>query len=303
MTPNQFDQACRYLLRLHAAPLLSWLLGLPPERLDFVEWLDARQVPWPGQPDRVCDTVAHLRDPLRGGLPWAMVVEFQIEPDEQMFGRVLSYLGELWRACKPTPHRGDRFQVGAVVVNLTDRGRASSRMRLSGTRLGTALSVVEWNLASKPARRLLAQVEAGEAPRAALAWLPLFKGGDRPGIIDDWRRLAEQETDVEVRRALGLAVLFAEPAGCAPLWREALKEWNIVESKIVQEWTKEARQQGKIEGQAGALLDVLDSRFGATPPELAGAIRACTDLEQLRRWTRQAAKVSSLAKFRRDAGL
>ena len=117
MTPNPYDQACRYLLRLCPVPLLAWLLRLAPAQIDFVEWLDTQQIPWPGQPDRTCDTVAHLRDQRRGGLPWAVVVEFQIDPDELMFGRGLSYLGELWRACKPTPHRGDRFrEVGIARV-------------------------------------------------------------------------------------------------------------------------------------------------------------------------------------------
>jgi hypothetical protein len=69
MKSNEFDQACRYLLRLWGTPLLAWLLRLAPEHLDFVDWLDARQVVWPGQPDRTCDTVAHLRDAKRGGLP------------------------------------------------------------------------------------------------------------------------------------------------------------------------------------------------------------------------------------------
>lgn len=63
MTTNPYDQACRFLLQLFAAPLLAWLLRLPPGRPDFVGWLDTRGLPWPGQKDRVCDTVAHLRDP------------------------------------------------------------------------------------------------------------------------------------------------------------------------------------------------------------------------------------------------
>ena len=51
---NIYDQACRYLLRQCAIPLLAWLLRLPPGQLDFVEWLDTRALPWPGQSDRIC---------------------------------------------------------------------------------------------------------------------------------------------------------------------------------------------------------------------------------------------------------
>ena len=76
MPENIFDQACRYLLRQCAAPLLTWLLRLPPGKLDFVEWLDTRSLPWPGQSDRTCDTVAYLRDGIAGGVPWAVPVEF-----------------------------------------------------------------------------------------------------------------------------------------------------------------------------------------------------------------------------------
>jgi hypothetical protein len=93
--PNPYDQACRFLLRQFDRPLLSWLLGLPLVELAFVDWLDTRALPWPGQSDRTCYTVAFLRDRVTGGLPWAVPVEFQIDPAPLMFGRGLEYLGSL----------------------------------------------------------------------------------------------------------------------------------------------------------------------------------------------------------------
>ena len=125
MSPNRYDQACRFLLRLFAVPLLSWLLRLDPARLDFAGWLDTRGLPWPGEPDRTCDTVARLRDPQQNGRPFAVPVEFCVEPDARMFGRGLRYLGGLWEEYKPSAHPGDRFELGLVVVNL--RGRATPR--------------------------------------------------------------------------------------------------------------------------------------------------------------------------------
>jgi hypothetical protein len=176
-------------------------------------------------------------------------------------------------------------------------------MGLSGTRLWTGLGAVEWNLASVRARQALQQVEAGQAPRSLLAWVPLFKGGGRPGIIHDWRRLAEQEPDRERRRALGLAVLFAEAAGCAELWQEALEGWEMIESKIVKEWTAQARQEGVMEGEIRGLrkglLLLLNSRFGTVPGDLAAAIHACTDLEKLNGWMDQATVTPSLDEFSR----
>jgi hypothetical protein len=78
------------------------------------------------------------------------------------------------------------------------------------------------------------------------------------------------------------------------LWREALKEWDMVESKIVKEW----QAQGEARGKAGAVLDVLEARFGVPPADLAARIRSCDDLEQLRHWTKQAASAASLEAFR-----
>jgi hypothetical protein len=101
MPINPFDQACRYLARLDPVALLSWLLNLPPSA--FQGWLDTRTIPFPGEPDRTCDTVAFLLDLTRGGIPWAVVIEFQIDPDHLMFGRLLIYMGQVWIERKPYP--------------------------------------------------------------------------------------------------------------------------------------------------------------------------------------------------------
>src|SRR4051812_31577493 len=100
MNPDPFDRSARYLLRRYLA-LLGWLLGVPADQLDFVDWLDTRRIPWPGLPERVCDTVAHLRDPDAHGVPWAVVLEFCRDPDPEMFGRLLVYLGQVWLDLRP----------------------------------------------------------------------------------------------------------------------------------------------------------------------------------------------------------
>jgi hypothetical protein len=63
-----YDQASRFLLRLEAL-LLLWLLKVTAEEVGFVGWLDTRGVPWPGQPDRTCDTIAEVRDRAEGDRP------------------------------------------------------------------------------------------------------------------------------------------------------------------------------------------------------------------------------------------
>jgi hypothetical protein len=303
---NQYDQACRYLLRLFAVPLLAWLLRLDAGKLDFAGWLDTRGLPWPGEPDRTCDTVARLRDPEQGGLPFAVPVEFSVKPDPNMFGRGLRYLGGLWEEYRPSDNPGDRFEVALVVVNLRGRGRSSRRMRLTGTRLFTGLRVVERNLSRISARKALQRLEDGVWPPALLAWIPLFRGADAEDIIREWRRLADLQIDADVRKALGLAAVFAEAARRLELWRPAVEGLNVAESLIIKEWTANARKEGetkgRIEGKIETLLPFL-KKLGAVPSDLEQAIRAVTDPARVDALIAATLSSVTIDDFRRAAGL
>src|SRR5712691_779428 len=107
----------------------------------FRRWLDTRRLPFPGEADRICDTVACLEDPAVGGVLWAVPIEFALEPESDLFGRLLAYLGLLWLEERPSAQRGARFAVGAVVINLTGRGNTARDMSLGD--LHTCLKVVE----------------------------------------------------------------------------------------------------------------------------------------------------------------
>jgi hypothetical protein len=125
---SEFDQAARHLLRMYPS-LLGWFLGLQPHQLEFVAWLDTQAIPRPGDaPEQVRDTLAHVLDPTRNGLPWVIGAEFQLRPDPDMVSRLMIYLGEARRTLKPTALPGDRFHVGGVVVNLTGRGHSNADM-------------------------------------------------------------------------------------------------------------------------------------------------------------------------------
>jgi hypothetical protein len=304
-TGNVYDQACRFLLQLDVAVLL-WLLGLSVDEVAFDRWLNTRHLPWPGQPDRTCDTVAYLRDRTDGGRPWAQVAEFQVEPDPEMFGRLLEYLGAAWRQLRPSAERGDRFCVGAVVVNLTGKGQCSQRMRLGKSRVWTDLGVAEWTLAEESADQLLRLVKAGKVPRLALAWLPLMQRGGEVGIIRRWLELARQEPDQHNRQALGLALVFAEKAGWGEAWRRALEGWEMTESEIVNEWTAQARAEGEakgeVKGRAAALLRVL-GRWGEVPQALRQAIGRVKGSARLDGWIDLALQAQTLDEFRQQAGL
>jgi hypothetical protein len=127
---------------------------------------------------------------------------------------------------------------------------------------------------------------------------PLFKGGGRPGIIQEWKRLAELEPDTELRRALGLTIYFAEAAGCGEAWQDALKEWNMIESKIFNEWTAKARRDAEIKTSADLVIDALTAKFPDAPADLAATIRACKDQGKFSRWVRQVVLAQSLDEFR-----
>ncbi len=116
--------------------------------MNFVRWIDTRRLPYPGQPDRTCDTVAHVERLDENHRPWAIVVEFNIEPDAVMFGRLLGYLGSLWIEEKPSNERGDRFEIGAVVVNLTGFGTGSRTSSWLSAVMESRLLVQERNLAA-----------------------------------------------------------------------------------------------------------------------------------------------------------
>ncbi|MBA4065151.1 MAG: hypothetical protein C0501_15835 [Isosphaera sp.] len=320
MPANHFDRASRAAAKLDPPGFLAWALGLPADGFAFGGWLDTRTVPHPGGADRTNDTVARLDPPGGTGPPWAVAVEFQAEPDPLMFGRLLVYLGGLWAGVKPDEERGSRFDVGAVVVNLTGVGLASRRMEWPAAGLGTQLDVVERNLARESADELLTAVEGGARSRALLPWVPLMTGGDGAGIIDRWKAAAAAEPGYHRRVDLAaLAMVFADAADRKPIWGAALEGWNVKESATVKEWIAEGRAQGlaekkesatvrewiregRAEGLADSVLMVLGKKAGPVPAEVAAAVRG-QPADVLERWLDHALEAADLADFLRRTGL
>jgi hypothetical protein len=95
---------------------------------------------------------------------------------------------------------------------------------------------------------------------------------------------------------------------CRPLGKRELEGWNVEQSQQVLEWQAIAEERGLARGRAEAkmeaLLRVLSERTQeAVPTDVKQAIRATEDFEQLDRWLDAAAEASSMAEFRRLAGL
>jgi hypothetical protein len=95
-------------------------------------------------------------------------------------------------------------------------------------------------------------------------------------------------------------LVFAEAAGCWELWKAALKEWNVVQSQQVLEWQAAAKAEGKTEGMAEAVLEVLEARLGPLPAELPGRLRSLRDPVLLKRLLVSAVRCPTLDEFLRD---
>ncbi|MCW5557489.1 MAG: hypothetical protein KIT22_06640, partial [Verrucomicrobiae bacterium] len=65
---------------------------------------------------------------------------------------------------------------------------------------------------------------------------------------------------------------------------------------------QEGLYAGLLTGAREAVLEVLEARFGAVPPEIEEMISAQTDLPTLRRWQRQAATLATLDAFQDTLG-
>jgi hypothetical protein len=293
MAVNRFDQASRYAAKLDPLGLLRWLLR--GAAITFVRWLDTRSIPFPGEPDRTCDTVACLYEQAMPDVLWAVPIEFSLRPDGTLFGRLLEYLGRAWRELRPQGRSGrrrGRYQVGAAVVNLTGRRRtASLRMRLGQTRVLTRLGVEERNLAREDAAAMLAGIAAGSVPRCLLPLIPLMHGGCEAAIIALWVQLAQAEPDRQLRGDYGgLALVLAELAGCRPAWEQALGNWNMVESQVVLGWLTE----GSLRARRDDLRMLLEERFGPLPLALSQRIDQIDDLNRLQAALRQVLHIQRL---------
>jgi hypothetical protein len=300
MPKTSYDESSRYLAGQAGAAMMHWLPELDATHIGFNSWLNP-VLTWPGMKERVCDAVARMVDLDRGGLPCAAIVEFQTEPDPNMFGRLLVAGGLCWLTVKPADLPGDRFELSAVVVNLTGEGDCARHMILGTTEW--KLTPRELNLGTLDAALVLEQIAAGKIPREVLAWIPVMKIVDEAAIIRRWEEIVSQEEDLARRGNYALASVFAEAVGRQQAWRKAVEELKMTEPQIVLDWIAKGERKGKAE----MLLLVLQGLFPSLPDDLVSRVRASTDNDQLERWAKSAAKAAAAAttleEFRRQAGL
>jgi hypothetical protein len=151
-------------------------------------------------------------------------------------------------------------------------------------------------LREEDAAGTLARIASGELSRCVLPWVPLMRAGGEPAILEEWKRLADLESDQQVRlQYAGDALVFAELPGVWAEWQKALEGWNVRESQQVLEWQAEAEVRTRRE----VLLRLLEKRCKApVPSDLAEAIQATQDMNLLLRWFDAAAEANTFDDFR-----
>jgi hypothetical protein len=297
MSVNAWDQAARYCIQSDPLGFLRWLLRRLDPALKFHGWLDTRTLPFPGTPDRTCDTVADLAATAKATLRWAIVTEFQTEPDLEILDRLLEYVARLRRALRSGPRRRAKFQVVAALVNLTGPAPPDTlEMALPGLAVPVVrLQVATRTLREEDAALTLDRIAAGELSRCLLCWISLMQGGGDPAIIERWKDIAGNEPDDSFRATYGaIVVLFAELTGCATQWQAGLEGWNMRESTVVAGW----KAEGKAEARRSDILELLREKFGPTiSPDLAATIERQADIDVLSRWFRAAIRAKTLEAF------
>jgi hypothetical protein len=127
-----------------------------------------------------------------------------------------------------------------------------------------------------------------------------MRGSGETTTIEEWKRLADLEPDLQVRLDYALdALLFAELSGVRGLWKQALEGWNVRVSQQVLEWQNEARTEAELKTRRADLLLALETRGkGPVPSDLAETIQTTEDMHLLSRWFRAALEVNSFDEFR-----
>ena len=98
-------------------------------------------------------------------------------------------------------------------------------------------------------------------------------------------------------------MVLADAAGRAAIWKQALKEWNVIRSKIVDEWRAEGEAKGRTEGRTTTIVAFLEARYKSIPADLIQAIHSTIDEERLAKLVMLTATANSLEQFRTEAGL
>jgi hypothetical protein len=293
------DQASRYAAQAEPEAVVRRVLRGVDTTLRFRTWVDMRITPRPGHRDRTADRVAELVSPEAPERPWLLVFEFQAQHDPEKLDVTLAEAAHLRLEARHGEDRRGKYHILVALVYL--RGscpEAVLDMTLPGG-WGTKHAPLIWNVAEDDASAALDALAAGALSWGILFWIPLMRGAEDPAVLARWLEHASRIESARVRADLArIALVFAELAGRLIAWSDAMKEWTMIESQLVQEWTADARRETELATRRENLLEALKERFPQpVPDEFVGLINRQESVELLRDRFRAALRAPSLENF------
>jgi hypothetical protein len=297
---GQFDQTARPIAKLDGAAFLLWVLLCVKRgfRLVFLGWDDTRRLVVPGEPDRVNDLVAVVRDEAHPGCVAGLVVEMEDEA-EAILWHMAHYEALLGRELNPSCDP-EGAAACSVVVNLSGRQKVrQAKPRFGPYGLGIAPMVVD--VAGQDAKKTLRLIEGGKLGLTILPFCALMKGAGDKAFIKRWKKAVETEPDPTRRISyLDWALILSELAGWQVDWLRELEGWMDRKSTLIEGWKKEGAEIEKVRTSRANLLRFVQGRWGAPVPEaIRLAVEGTNDTAVLDKWIDAAATARSIAALRR----
>lgn len=291
-----YDQAARWAAQAEAEAVVGRLLRGTGLALRFREWVSSRTTPAPGETDRTADQVAALGDEAHPDRPWLLLVEFQSAHDPEKLDITLQEAARLRVEVRHGPDRQHKYRILTALVYLRGRCPEPVLHMTAPNGQGTRHAPVVWDVEADEAGATLEALAQGQATWGVLFWIPLMHGADDPGIIARWRELASALPTERLRGDLArIALIFAELAGRALVWRQGMEGWNVTESPLVNSWIETAEQEARLEEAREFMRLILETRFSIPiPEEVLGTINAQPSRALLVQWSKAALTASSL---------
>lgn len=295
---NDFDQTCRYIVKLDPPSFYRWLFGehVP---LQFRGWYDARTLSKPGTRDRTGDLVALFGAFDAIEVNSATITEFQTENDAEILERLHEEIARYRRE-----FRSQKWNVFGAAINLTGPEQSSELvMEMPGRpAIGSRLGIEIRTMRNESAQATLAAITAGKYSRSLLPWIPLMRGSGEPGRIEEWHRMAESEPDANRRADFGGLArnwLRLLPDSIRQCWQEMFKEFNMTKSPFLEE----IRAEERLKTKQNDLLRAIQFRFRTSvPAELVDVVNAANDERDLDRWFEATFTSSNLEEIRAAVG-
>ena len=184
---NDYDKASRRAIKEDPPRCTEWLLPRLQVKHPFREWFDARQLPFPGERDRYCDTVAVFERPEDPETRWVVVIEALSEPQRLMPARMFHYGSGLYLELENRSEWRGKTKVALVVLDLTGPSQTNEiKCELPEDLNGLIhIKMLRRCFREEDAAELLARIEQGEVGGCLLPWIPLMAGADQSDIIEN----------------------------------------------------------------------------------------------------------------------